>query len=107
VKCLPSLVLIVCLLQVCTGCGNVFIRGAIQPGFSTITGSVSIVQLTGVTGSNGTTVQATFVTFLQAGMSSTIGFCGDQRSQFPLQQMVRADFDSGQPCANIIVVVIL
>ncbi len=106
-KRLLSLILAASLAQVCAGCGNIFIRGAIQPGFSSITGSVSIVQLTVVTGDNGTTVQVTFVTFVQNGMLSTISFCGDQTSQFPLQQLLRTDFNPGQLCANIIVVVII
>jgi hypothetical protein len=40
-------------------------------------------------GEKGTTVQVTLVTFLQSGVSSTIGFCGDRRDQFPMQQIVR------------------
>jgi hypothetical protein len=52
-------------------------------------------------------VQVTFVTFRQNGTSSTIGFCGDQSGQFPIDQMVRIDFTLGQPCNSIIVVVII
>jgi hypothetical protein len=85
------------------GCGNVFVRGVINPGSSSISGQVSVVQLTVVDGN----VQATFVTFLSAGSSSTMGFCGDQRSRFPLDQTLRADFHRGQPCSNIITVVVL
>jgi hypothetical protein len=92
--------------MVCAGCGNVFIQGSFQPGPSTVSGLVSIVQLSTVVGGNGTTVQVTFVTFLQNGASSTIGFCGDQRSQFPINQMVRTDFSPGQSCASVIVIVI-
>ena len=51
-------------------------------------------------------VQVTFVTFLQFGVSSTVAFCGDQRSQFPMQQTVRADFNPGQTCASIVTIVI-
>jgi len=105
VKRLLSLVLIAWLLLVSTSCGNVFFRGAIQTG-STITGSVSIVQLSSVVNGTGT-VQVTFVTFLQNGPSSTLGFCGDQTGLFPLSQTVRANFNPGQPCATIITVVII
>jgi len=96
-----SPVLVLALLLLSTGCGNVFVRGAIQPG-STVQGSVSTVQL-------GTeeTVQVTFVTLLQDGTSSTIGFCGDQSALFPLDQTVRVNFNPGQPCATVIVVVIV
>lgn len=104
-KRLLLLVLTVSLLVFCGGCGNVFFRGAIQTG-STITGSVSIVQISSVVGGTGT-VQVTFVTFLQNGASSTIGFCGDQTTLFPLNQTVRANFNPGQPCATIITVVII
>jgi len=47
------------------------------------------------------------VTFLQNGTSSTIGFCGDQTSLFPLDQTVRANFNPGSSCATIITVVII
>jgi hypothetical protein len=103
VKRLLSLVLTASWLIFSSGCGNVFFRGAIQTG-STVTGSVSIVQLSAVTDG---TVQVTFVTFLQNGTSSTFGFCGDQTSLFPLNQTVRANFNPGQPCATIITVVII
>lgn len=106
-KRLLSALLVVCLAVVSGGCGNVFIRGALQPGFSTISGSVSIVQLSTVIGGGGTTVRVTFVTFLLNGTSSTMGFCGDQRGQFPIDQMVRTDFTLGHSCDSIILVVII
>jgi hypothetical protein len=93
------------LLLFSTGCGNVFVRGAIETG-STIQGSVSIVQL-GNTLNGRETVQVTFVTLLQNSISSTIGFCGDQTTLFPLNQTVRVNFNPGQPCATVIVVVIV
>lgn len=101
-----SFLLAICLVGTLTGCGNVFIGGAINPGPSSITGMVGVVQLSVVIGDNGTTVQVTFVTFLQDGVSSTIGFCGDERGRFPLQQSVRANFTPGQTCASIITIVI-
>jgi hypothetical protein len=106
-KRLLSFLLATCLATTLTACGNVFIRGALPAaGFSSVSGSVSVVQLSAVIGENGTTVQVTFVTFLQAGTSSTIGFCGDKRSQFPMQQIVRADFTPGQTCASVVAIVI-
>ena len=83
------LFLALCLVLTLPGCGNIFIRGALPAGSSTVSGSISVVQLSAVIGENGTTVQVTFVTFLQSGVSSTIGFCGDRRDQFPMQQIVR------------------
>jgi hypothetical protein len=58
---------------------------------------------------NGTggAVQVTFVTFLQNGLSSTVGFCDDQRFLFPIDQTVRVNFNPGQPCATILIVVII
>jgi hypothetical protein len=99
--------LAICLSLLCTGCGNIFIQGSFQPGSSSVSGMVSVIQLSSVIGSDGATVLVTFVTFLQEGTSSTIGFCGDQRDRFPFQQTVRADFNPGQNCSSIIVIVIL
>lgn len=90
----------------CAGCGNVFVRGAINPTSSTINGVVSFVQLSNMP-QNGTTVVITFVTFLEQGTSTTVGFCGDVGSQFPLNQNVQVQFSPAQPCAGLIVVVIV
>lgn len=107
-KRLLSLCLAAGLIVILAGCGNVFVRGALPPaGLSSVSGSVSVVQLSAVIGENGTTVQVTFVTLLQSGTSSTIGFCGDRRSQFPMQQMIRADFTSGQPCSSLVTIAII
>lgn len=72
-----------------------------------MTGSVNFVQLGNVVNGSGGTVQVTFVTFAQNGLSSTIGFCDDQTSLFPLDQTLRVNFNPGRPCATIIVVVII
>jgi hypothetical protein len=105
-KRLLSALLAVCIVLISAACGNVFIRGALPGGTSSISGSVSFVQLTAIIGENGTIVDVTFVTFLQDGASSTIGFCGDERSRFPMQQSVRANFTPGQTCASIVTIVI-
>jgi hypothetical protein len=105
VKRLLSPLLVLSLLLLSTGCGKVFIRGAIEAG-STIQGSVSLVQL-GNALSGMETVQVTFVTLLQNGISSTIGFCGNQTTLFPLNQTVRVTFNPGQPCATVLAVVIV
>jgi hypothetical protein len=94
------------LLLCATGCGSVFIGGAIQTG-STARGSVSSVQIGNVVNGMGGTVQVTFVTFTQSGTFSTIGFCDDHISQFPLNQTVSVNFNPGQFCATIIVLVIV
>jgi hypothetical protein len=105
-KRLLSFLLVVCLVATLTGCGNIFVRGILPGNVSSVSGTVSIVQLSFVMGDNGSTVQVTFVTFLQEGTSSTLGFCGDQLDRFPMQQTVRADFNPGQTCDNIVTIVI-
>jgi hypothetical protein len=85
-----------------TACGNIFVGGALGTA-STFEGTVSLVQLSDVNGN----VQVTFVTFLQSGSPFTIGFCGDQTSRFPLTQTVRVNFNPGQTCATVVVVVIV
>ena len=106
-KRLFCLFLVAWLVTTLSACGNVFVRGALPGELSTVNGSVSVVQLSAVIGENGTTVQITLVTLLQAGTSSTIGFCGDQRSQFPMQQTIRAEFNPGRTCASIVTIVIV
>ena len=104
-KRLLSSLLLLSLFLLSTGCGNVFVRGAIETG-STLQGSVTVVQL-GNTLNGMDTVQVTFVTLLQNGTSSTIGFCGDQSVLFPLDQTVRVNFHPGQPCAIVLVVILV
>jgi hypothetical protein len=106
-KRLFSVLLAICFIPLCAGCGNVFLSASSQPSFSTATGLVSVVQLSTVIGRDGTTVEVTFVTFLQEGTSSTVGFCGDQGSRFPMNLAVRTDFIPGQSCSSILVVVII
>jgi hypothetical protein len=38
-------------------------------------------------------------------MASAGTFCGDQRSQFPMNTFLQANFTPGQPCSNLIIVV--
>jgi hypothetical protein len=104
VKRLLCILPLIFLILLSAACGNITVRGAIQPG--AVSGLVSIVQLSEVGGTNGT-VQVTFVTFLLNGTSSVIGFCGDQRSLFPMDQTIRAQFDQGQTCNNIIQITII
>jgi hypothetical protein len=103
---LLSLILAGSVLPSSVGCGNVFVRDAIQTG-ATIQGSVSTVQIGSVLNGTGGTVQVTFVTFLENGTFSTIGFCADQAGLFPLDQTVFVNFNPGQPCASVIIVEIV
>jgi hypothetical protein len=102
-----SFLLVICMTITLSACGNVFFfGGAINPRTSSISGVVSVVQVSAVIGDGGTMVQVTFVTFQRDGFSSTIGFCGDERDRFPMQQVVRANFTPGQTCASIVTIVI-
>ena len=86
------------------GCGSrFFIRGAINT--ATISGTVSMVQLTTII-EDGTSVTVTLVTFQQNGTARSMNFCGDQQSQFPLDQFVKASFTTTPPCASIVQIVI-
>ena len=106
---MQRLLIILLLASLCvnvTACGNVFVRGALLTN-SSISGSVSIVQLSSVIDGSGSSVQVTLVTFLQEGTSSSMTFCGNQTSLFPLNQTVRAQFNLGGSCATIVTVVIV
>jgi len=72
----------------------------------TASGFVSVVQVTNMPDGNGTFIDVTLITFLLNGNATTMTFCGDQRNQFPIDQFVRANFMPGQPCADIVTVVI-
>ncbi len=65
------------------------------------------MQLSNVLNGTGGTIQVTFVTFLQNGAPFTIGFCDDQTSLFPLDQTVLVNFNPGQPCVTVLIVVIV
>lgn len=82
-----------------TSCGQVFVSAFSHPGSSTVfIGTVSIVQITVIDGN----VLVTFVTLINGGIGNGFTFCGDQRNQFPMNQLVSATFTPGTPCANII-----
>jgi len=99
---LLAALLVVAFILTSAGCGNVFVRGVIQPGVSSVNGFVSVIQVTVV---NGTLI--TFVTFLNNNSPSTLGFCGDQHRRFPMDRNVRTDFNSGNPCNSIVTIVVL
>lgn len=94
--CLLPVVLFALLL---TSCGQVFVGAFSNPGGSTVTfGTVSIVQITVIDG-NGI---VTIVTLINTGVGNQFTFCGDQRSQFPMDRLVSVTFTPGPPCANIV-----
>jgi len=93
-------------LLACVGCGGVFVS-ALWNGGITQSASGLVVFVDFSNGSNnGTFVFVTWVTLQQNGTSTTVPFCGDQRSQFPVSQFVNASFTPGQPCNQIVNVAI-
>ncbi len=83
-----------------TACGNVFVRGNFNG--ASFQGRVSSVQLD-VDGP----FEITFVTFEQSGGFSTLGFCGNQTSLFPLNLTVNVNFNLGQSCATVLTVLVI
>ena len=89
------------------GCsGFVFVSNFPAGSVSSCSGFVSIVQF-GSVSHNGGSVSVTFVTFLQSGTSTSLTFCGNVASQFPLDTMVRVNFAPATPCSTVQAVVIL
>jgi hypothetical protein len=90
-----------------TGCnGVVFFSGGFHPTNTlvTVSGVVSVVQITTIVGAGRTTTLVTVVTFLQTGTASTINFCGNIGSQFFLNTFTTVDFTQGQPCATVVAI---
>lgn len=92
-----------------TGCGGVFVGFVSNPQISpsSVSGIVIVVHLGSANDSTGQPVTFTAVTFSNGGFSSNVNFCGDQQSQFPLNRSVRAQFNPGTVCSNLISVVSL
>jgi hypothetical protein len=69
--------------------------------FLSLTGFVSIVQVTGSAGS-----PVTVVTFLlpapQNGLAESLAFCGNVAGQFVVNGMMTVSFSQGQGCATVI-----
>ena len=99
-SCLLALALLI------SGCGNVFVRGSWNGGSQTVSGFVSIVQLSVVVDGNNVSTQVTVVTLSNNSGSSTTSFCGDQRTRFPLNNFAQVTFQPAQPCSNLFSVVI-
>jgi hypothetical protein len=95
--------LVLACLLTSVSCGDIFVRGAINPGTQSATGTVSIVQFSAGTG---TGVSITIITLAGNGMASTFSFCGDQRTQFPVDRQVQVSFMPGTPCASVVALVL-
>lgn len=75
--------------------GGTFFISASNEGvtFFTVSGTVSIVQLTIINGG-----QFTVVTLLNMGTAQTFTFCGNVVAQFPMNTPVKVDFKRNGSC---------
>lgn len=89
------------------GCDGVAFFAAFQPYGSTVTisGVVSIVQITTIQGSTGVTT-VTVVTFVQPGTASTIHFCGNLGSQFFVSTFTTVTFTQGPACGSVVTILV-
>lgn len=85
------------------GCSGFALVTSFQPTNSvlTVSGVVSIVQITTIQGPAGITT-ITVVTFIQQGSASTIKFCGNIASQLVVNAFVTVNFTQGQSCGNVV-----
>ena len=89
------------------GCGQVFVGFVSNPGGTMrVSGTVSKVQLGFINDGHGTLITFTAVTFINAGSATTINFCGDEQSGFPINRLAQANFTTGTFCSTLITVVI-
>ena len=90
------------------GCGGLaisFVSNQLPPG--TATGTVVTVSLTSGNDRFGNPVTITALTLTNAGVSTTLNFCGNQESQFSINSVVQVTFTTGSPCWVLMKVVVL
>lgn len=93
--------LLACSAVSCAG-GAFFISSSNgDVSFATISGTVSVVQLTVVDGD----VQVTIVTLISGGFGNINNFCGNVVTQFPMQTFVTVHFTPGTPCNRVVQVI--
>ena len=82
------------------GCSNIV--SLFPMSFVSLSGFVSIIQLT----TSGSNFPVTMVTFLlpgpQNGLAETIAFCGNVGNQFPLNGFMNVSFTQGGGCATVV-----
>jgi len=90
-------------------CGSFFVGFVSNPHIptSTVAGRVSVVILVSVNDTNGIPLPVTAVTFVNGGLASTSNFCGDQRSQFPMNATVQASFTKTPNCLSLVNVIVV
>jgi hypothetical protein len=88
-----------------TSCGQVFVGFVSNPGNpGRISGTITAVQVGFLNNGAGTWVTVTFVTFLNGSRLTSVNFCGDQRSQFPINTFAQVEFNMGISCSTLITV---
>lgn len=99
---LISLLLVAFLLA---SCGQVFVGFVSNPGNpGQISGTISVVVVGFASNGAGSRVTITFVTFLNGGRLTSVNFCGDQRSHFPVNRFAQVEFNAGTSCSTLIAV---
>jgi hypothetical protein len=89
-------------VQFTQGMGCSTIVSLLPTSFVSITGFISIVQLTG-SANNSLVTQVTFILpDPQNGLTETLVFCGNVASQFMVNGLMTVSFSQGQGCATII-----
>jgi len=104
-----SLFPVVLAVLLLSACGSFFVGFVSNPQIpnSTVTGRVSAAILISVNDTNGNPLTVTAVTFVNGGLASTSNFCGDQRSQFPMNATVQASFTSTPTCLSLVNVIVV
>ena len=88
-------------VQFTPGPGCATVVSALPTAFVTISGLVSIVQVT--TSNNGLiTVVTLILQAPQAGLAETLPFCGNVAGQFPVNGLMTVSFTQGQTCSNVV-----
>ncbi len=87
------------------GCSGFAFVTSFQPVGSilTVSGVVTIVQITTIQGPAGITT-ITVVTFIQQGNASTINFCGNVGNQFVVNALATVNFTQGGSCGNVVTI---
>lgn len=99
--------LVFVLIFTLTGCGAVFVGFVSNQGVapSNVSGTVTIVQIGLVSDEQGNIANVTLVTLVDLGLAKTMTFCGDQRTFFPINQSLRAEFTKGTLCSTVVSIV--
>ena len=102
---------VVALYAICIGmgsCGGSYFVGFVSNpvGSTSITGTIVSVNIGFASAPSGMTT-VTVVTFANGGTATTLYFCGEQQTLFPLNQTVRADYTSGVLCSLVVKVAVV